>query len=189
LTTRPRPRDTHRPRFKWQSGINRRSFHHIPGKPDTPRTPFAVCSTTILLHRADTFFIFTRRSLPLSPSIFTVLFAMLLRCFFRFFAVRQIRRRLRCFRVPAFFFCPVLTNPRKQPVVTNRSRLQVTNVSGPIDVGSLLFRDRSSRLSVVKFDGKQRLHDDRKWYSREHFFIITTLLGHFLRNWRYRITI
>lgn len=108
-------------------GINRRSFHHIPGKPDTPRTPFAVCSTTILLRRADTFFIFTRRSLPPSSSIFTVPFAILPCCFFGFFAVRQIRGRLRCFSRSRILFLsrfdkPSQTTRRDQSIAASSDK-------------------------------------------------------------------
>ena len=50
-----------------------------------------------------------------------------------------------------------MTNLRKQlvvvdAVVANRSRLRVSNVSGLIDVGSLLFRDQSTSLTIIKFD-------------------------------------
>lgn len=79
-----------------------------------------------------------------------------------------------------FFITPLLTNPCKHPVVVdtvvaNRSRLQVTNVSGPIDVGPLLFCDRSLvPSSIVKFDEKQRLHDDRKQRRADATFLYNT---------------
>lgn len=140
---------------------------------------FAICSITIApLNRY--LFSFSSAYRP-GPSIFTALFATLSCCFFEFsFAVRQTRFHS-CFSgILAFFFItPLLTNPHKHPVVVdtvvaNRSRLRVTNVSGPIDVGPLLFCDRSLvPSSIVKFDEKQRLHDDRK---QRRYFLIQYLL-------------
>lgn len=107
--------------------------------------------------------------------------------FFRIFLRRSNRTRLRfCFsRVPAIFlllcFWRTLANiVVVDTVAANRSQLQVTNVSGPIDVGLLLFCDRSfPPPSVVKFDEKQRLHNDRERNER-------TLLFHNTRNLRNR---
>lgn len=74
-------------------GINRRSFHRIPGKPDTPRTPFTVCSTIITLSDRHLFHFCPGIGPSPSPPIFTVPFSMfppIPRCFFVFFfAVRQ----------------------------------------------------------------------------------------------------
>lgn len=65
------------------------------------------------------------------------------------------RTRLHCFSPR--FITSRLTNPRQQPIVVDANRcqrLRVTNVSGPIDVGSLLFGDRSLLPTIVKFDEK-----------------------------------
>lgn len=123
------------------------------------------------------------------PSIFTALFATLSCCFFEFsFVVRQTRLHSCFSRILAFFFItPLLTNPRKHPVVVdtivaNRSRLRVTNVSGPIDVSPLFFCDRSLvPSSIVKFDEKQRLHDYTMIVNRDErtlpsYIILTTVL-------------
>lgn len=138
-----------------------RSFHRILRL--CPR--FLQFTRPPLLHPVVTPFIVFEKSVHRFAvrcfnSSFRDIFALsfLFFCFEFFLAVGQTR--LRCFsHGPAsFFIAPLLTNPRKQPVVVgavvaNRSRLRVTNVSDPIDVCLLFFRDRSSPPVVLKFDG------------------------------------
>lgn len=160
-------------------GINRlarRSFHRASALPIPAALRRAVLSCVCrfaqppLLRRADTSFIFVRSSgepdgefpLPRPPPVrFSRFFSRRSCVVFSDFPSPTDRDvSLRCFSCPAFFFiAPLLTAPRKQPVVAaNRSRLRVTNVSGPIDVGPPLFRDRSPPPAITKFDGKQGLH-------------------------------
>jgi len=89
LTTRPRPRDTHRTRFKWQRGLIVwlvRVFITSPGKLDTPAYP-RVCSLLDYHHFVEPTpfsFSFGESARRPSPPIFMVLFAMFARCFFGF---------------------------------------------------------------------------------------------------------
>lgn len=129
------------------------------------------------------------------PSIFTALFAFAL--LFRIFLRRSTDASLHsCFsRILALFFFllpPLLTNPRKHTpsssdtIVANRSRLRVTNVSGPIDVSPLFFCDRSLvPSSIVKFDEQQRLHDYTMIVNRDERTLPSYILIIILRNWHF----
>lgn len=173
MTTRSRPRDTHRLRFKWQRGlIVWLVFSSHPptlsGNPDTAAYA-RVCSS--LDHRCfagPTPFSFSSARCPVlrHPSqCFRVVFF-----FFEFsFAVRQNASLRSCFsRVPAFFLLPCFWR--------NLANIPSSWIpSRPIDRGFEWQTCPALSMSVrcffaidhpppfiVKFDEKQRLHDDRE---------------------------
>lgn len=124
MTTRPRPRDTHRTRFKWQRGLIVwlvGVFIASPGKLDTPAYP-RVCSLLdyhYFVESTPFSFSFGESARRLSPPIFTVLFAMFASCFFGFsFAFRLTC--LCCFSSRSrILFCP---NTFDEPSQTARRR-------------------------------------------------------------------
>jgi hypothetical protein len=158
-------------------------FHRIP------RLRPRFCSAIVASSSRDTFYCSRNRSVA-SPfdfySSFRDIFMLSFLFFSEFFAAGQMC--LHCFsHVPtSFFIAPRdLTNFRKQPVVidavvANRSRLRVTNVSDPIDVRLLFFRDRSSLPAVLKFDGNNVYIMIVNDVVKNAFFFSQRC---FLRNW------